>query len=147
MDETNLLSVVEKISSEDCEGLDPLFYYYCQEYVKLQEKQDSLETQLYITAGVLGGVALFLLFLIIVLFVKLNNGFKHLQYGDELQKRGFSTYTGRPAIESMNPAFSPSPPPFPMGGGGFDNATAGGVRVLPRNPPVPRTNFPNEKYY
>jgi len=152
-----------KIVAGDCETLEPHYPLrtFCDEYVKLKDKQGDLETHLYITAGILGGAALILLILVILLFVKLNNQYKDLERagsgrGDELHKRGYSTYTGRPEPirPSVNTGFPMSPQPqssYPPNSGhhnpAFDINSNGGVRVLPRNPPALRTHSMNDKFY
>jgi len=151
-----------KIVARDCETLEPHspLRTFCEEYVKLKDKQEVLDTHLYITAGILGGAVLILIILVILLFVKINNQYKDLESagsvrGDELRKRGYSTYTGRPEPirPSVNTAFpmSPHPPPYPPNSGhnnpAFDVNSNGGVRVLPRNPPALRTHSMNDKFY
>jgi len=145
--------------ANDCEAFEPHnpLRVFCEEYVKLKEKQDDLGTHLYITAGILGGAALILFILVILLFVKINNQYKDLERadsvrGDELRKRGYSTYTGRPEPirPSVNSAF-PMSPSYPPNAGhnnpAFDINSNGGVRVLPRNPPALRTHSMNDKFY
>jgi len=142
-------AIQKAINARDCDALVDYqdLEILCRHLADVTTDLDDVKTQVYIIAGVGGGILLILTVLVIALFVKFQNGFNALYDGDVLAKRGFSTYTGRPVAEPVpytQPTFTvPSPPPFKPAA---HDATAGGVRVLPRNPPI-RNGQSNKGYY
>jgi len=142
-------AIQKAISAADCDALVDYqdMHILCKSIADVTTDLEDVKTQIYIIAGVGGGILLILIVLVIALFVKFQNGFNSLYNGDLLAKRGFSTYTGRPVAEPVpytQPTFNaPSPPPFKPA---VHDATAGGVRVLPRNPPM-RNGQTNKGYY
>jgi len=170
--------------SVNCDFTDAKLRQICvslrQVYDGNADKLDSIQTQIYIIAGVGGGIALVLILTLIILSVQLSrfrqratkvtskekqtpkdgkklsksfdsqNGLRHsfphqeqphqhqsppphsyaqppkpASAEDELAQMGFSAYTGHPVDQSRG--FSAASPPM---------NNAGGVRVLPRNPPT-----------
>jgi len=142
-------AIQKAITAGNCEALTDYqdLHILCTALAGVSTDLDDVKTQIYIIAGVGGGIILILTILVIALFVRLQNGFNELYNGDVLAKRGFSTYTGRPVAEPVpytQPSFNvPAPPPFKPA---VHDATAGGVRVLPRNPPM-RNGQSNKGYY